>query len=125
MTDSSPPEEGSPAPRGFDALDVTRMYEVLRDPARSQELGESIVRALITDVLRSKLGFETGTTQPWNRGWERSTGWSDSWGRSSPAAQAQMSLEVSKVLQGFLAQVALSEEELSIVEALDIKLIDE
>ena len=43
-------------------IDVTRLYDLLRDTKKQEEIGHDVLRAVIIDVLKSKAG---GTSHPW------------------------------------------------------------
>jgi hypothetical protein len=43
-------------------IDVAKLYELLRDTQKQQNIGHQVLKAVIIDVLRSKAG---GTELPW------------------------------------------------------------
>jgi len=99
--------------------DVTRLSALLNDSDRLQAIGQSILKALITDVLRTKLGLTTHSVPHWQRieTWTRVTTW-------ERVAETFVPTETNRVIAGLLAQVSLSAEELQVIEQLDLGLLD-
>jgi hypothetical protein len=106
----------------LETIDVTRLHALLSDANRTRAIGEGIIKALITDVLRSKLAFDNpAPVVTWSDvGWERVSTWGRSWGR----AMLQDFAEVSKMLHDVLVDVSLSEEEQQIIQRLGLRLGD-
>jgi hypothetical protein len=106
----------------FETIDVTRLSELLthEDDSGTKALGEAIIKALITDVLRARLGYSdsrrivAGTE--WRQSWDRTYHWD--------RVVVTALTEVSRVIQGLVADVSLSDDELEVVKQLDIKLQD-
>jgi hypothetical protein len=114
-----------PLPGGYslETIDVTRLSELLAESdaedSRTKALGEAIIKALITDILRAKLGFGGATEAYWSDGWGRESGWGRGWDRATHVLP-----EVRKVVDRLIAGVSLSAAELAVVEQLDIELED-
>ena len=79
-------------------IDVAKIYELLRDTKKQQEIGEQVLKGVIIDVLRSKAG---GTEIPW--------------------IVRHLSVQscVLAVLQELVDDVALTEDELKILKELE------
>jgi hypothetical protein len=127
--------------------DVTRLYGLLKDADRSKAIGDSIIKALITDLLRARLGFSGAAAGAGVGGgvdvraghWERVSSWDRSihWervviqsgppvdpGDPSPTRSMESVPEVTKAVERILAAVRLSDDERRIIRDLDIKLPD-
>src|SRR5215469_2660010 len=79
-------------------IDVTRLYDLLRDTKKQEEIGHDVLRAVIIDVLKSKAG---GTSHPWIL-------------RHMGGASC-----VIAVLQKLVDDVSLTEEELELLKKLE------
>ncbi|MFD2420562.1 hypothetical protein [Amycolatopsis pigmentata] len=121
--DAHPVPSGPSTPPGgysLETVDVTRLSEILTrtggEEPTTRVLGEAIIKALITDILRAKLGF---TAAYWQDGWGRETSWGRGWDRNTPTRPLP---EVSKVVNRLIANVSLSADELEVIKQLDINL---
>ena len=83
-------------------VDVAKLYELLRDTKKQEEIGHDVLRAVIIDVLRSKAG---GTDLIWFR---RIFGGGTGGGSC-----------VVAVLQELVDDVSLTEEEREILKTLE------
>jgi hypothetical protein len=113
------PRRDSPGIYSLETIDIARLHAILSDPDRLKAIGESIVKALITDVLRSKLGFDGASplTATWMRidEWQRTTSWSRVVVQDVPSATA-------RAVHDVLVEVSLSPDELQIVQQLGLRL---
>jgi hypothetical protein len=110
-----------------DEVDVTKLYEMLKSAEQQREVGNRVLKALIIDILRSKLGYISRITVPWHRGpswldawadsWYRT--WTDSWSDTISPALAAHGGRLEKVLQQLVGDVTLSDEERRILEELE------
>jgi hypothetical protein len=87
-----------PAP---EHADVVKLYELLKNTEQTQEFGRQVLRAVIMDILRSRMA---GTNPTWYVLREGSGGYESS---------------LIKVLQGLLDSVTLTEEERRILTELE------
>jgi hypothetical protein len=108
-----PGDERRAAVYRLETVDITRLYALLRDADRIKAIGESIIKALITDVLRSKLAFDGPSLDT------RNTRWHDIWHKTVWIREASAT---AKVIQEILTDVSLSEDEQRIVHELNLRL---
>lgn len=111
-----------------DDVDVTKLYEMLKSPEQQQDVGNRVLKALIIDILRSKLGYMPHISV-WHRGgpnWFDS--WADSWYRTwtdtwSDAtwdnSVAVLGGRLDTILQQLVGEVTLSDDERRILEELE------
>jgi hypothetical protein len=78
--------------------DVVKLYELLKSAERQQQVGLRVLKAVILDVLRSKVGGDP-----------------PSWARRSGGGESC----VSTVVQELVASVKLTEEERKILDELE------
>jgi|SRR5690349_4665141 hypothetical protein len=105
---------------------IIKLYEYLKDENKTKEVGSKILKSMIIDLLRSKLGYmEQGITS-WER---RGPGWIDighPWGDViSPWKDVwekvlSSNSEVNKTLSDLAVEVQLTDEELLIAKELGV-----
>ena len=107
-----------------DDVDVTKLYEMLKSPEQQQDVGNRVLKALIIDILRSKLGYMPRMiTVPWHRGgpsWFDS--WADSWYRTWTDTWSDtiaLGGRFDTILQQLVGEVTLSDDERRILEELE------
>jgi hypothetical protein len=101
-------------------VDVTKLYNMMKNAQYSQKIGSELIKAIITDNLRAKLGFPeygegTINSGTWAKSWGRTPNWTREWHRST-----DLTPQVRQVIQTLIAKVSLSNEELRVVDELDI-----
>ncbi|MFD2420561.1 hypothetical protein [Amycolatopsis pigmentata] len=120
----SVPSLPSTPPGGYslETVDVTRLSEILTrtggEEPTTRVLGEAIIKALITDILRAKLGYSDSGLQVFGHEWRQSWDRINHWERVVVTALP----EVSRVIRRLVAKVSLSADELEVVKRLDIDL---
>ena len=105
-----------------DDVDVTKLYEMLKSPEQQREVGNRVLKGLIIDILRSKLGFMPRITVPWHRGPSWFDAWADSWYRTwtdSWSDTIALGGKVDTILQQLVGDVTLSDDERRILEELE------
>ena len=106
-----------------DDVDVTKLYEMLKSSEQQRDVGNRVLKALIIDILRSKLGYTSRIINlPWHRGPSWFDSWADSWYRTwndiwHDTIVARGSVDT--ILQQLVGDVALSEDERRILEELE------
>jgi hypothetical protein len=105
-----------------DDVDVTKLYEMLKSPEQQREVGNRVLKGLIIDILRSKLGYMPRITVPWHRGPSWFDAWADSWYRTwtdSWSDTIALGSRVDTILQQLVGDVTLSDDERRILEELE------
>jgi hypothetical protein len=105
-----------------DDVDVTKLYEMLKSPEQQREVGNRVLKALIIDILRSKLGYMPRITVPWNRGPSWFDAWADSWYRTWTDSWSDTIAHAGRfdtILQQLVGDVTLSDDERRILEELE------
>jgi len=115
--------------RRQDDVDVTKLYEMLKSAEQQREVGNRVIKALIIDILRSKLGNTSSIAPspsiinlPWHRGPSWLDAWADSWYRTWTDSWSDSILargRFENVLQQLVGDVTLSDEERRILEELE------
>lgn len=97
---------------------ILKLYAYLKDENKTKEIGSKILKAMITDILRSHSGHTIERRRPpiWGRVWVDET-WLDI-GATSLTDGAQN--ELSKTLAEISGETELTEEELRIAKELGI-----
>jgi|SRR6516225_1409569 hypothetical protein len=130
MTDApKPPPDDQRRGAGYrlENVDIRRLHALLSDADRIKAIGENIIKALIADVLRSKLGFDSPDGRyplPWLDHWEDvAPPWQDLWSDTIwNRTIARVPPAIAKLFQEILTDVSLSEDELRIVRELNLRL---
>jgi hypothetical protein len=104
---------------------ILKLYKYLKDENKTKEIGSKILKSMIIDMLRSKLGYiDKGISVPWNRGpswldigqpWKDVISpWLDQW------SDVIFKNEVSRTLSELAGEVELTDEELRIARELGV-----
>jgi hypothetical protein len=105
-----------------DDVDVMKLYEMLKSPEQQREVGNRVLKGLIIDILRSKLGYMPRITVPWHRGPSWFDAWADSWYRTWTDSWSDTILQGGRfdtILQQLVGDVTLSDDERRILEELE------
>ena len=105
-----------------DDVDVTKLYEMLKSPEQQREVGNRVLKGLIIDILRSKLGYMPRITVPWHRGPSWFDAWADSWYRTWTDSWSDTIAHGGRfdtILQQLVGEVTLSDDERRILEELE------
>jgi hypothetical protein len=105
---------------------ILKLYNYLKDENKTKEIGSKILKSMIIDMLRAKLGYiDKDITVPWNRGpywldigtpWKDIISpWIDRW-----SDELSFKNEVSRTLSEITAEVELTDEELRIARELGL-----
>jgi hypothetical protein len=109
-------------------VDATRLYALLKQRDQPKSVGDRILKALITDVMRARLGFSPYAFRAADATWERNTSWqrNGTWERGTEWSRSTSILgrEVTNTIQALMAEATLSEEELAVVRELDVRISD-
>jgi hypothetical protein len=105
---------------------ILKLYNYSKDENKTKEIGSKILKSMIIDAIRSKLGYiDKGITLPWNRDpfwidigqpWKDVISpWIDRW-----SDVLFFKNEVSRTLSEITAEVELTDEELRIARELGV-----
>jgi hypothetical protein len=100
--------------------DILKLYSYLKDEKKTKEIGSNILKAMIRDMIRAKLGYSgiNGSGGPgiWGDVWVRYD-WIDV---RTPTLGVGVQHEVSKALSEIAADAKLTDEELRIAKELGV-----
>ena len=106
-----------------DDVDVTKLYEMLKNPEQQREVGNRVLKGLIIDILRSKLGYQPRISLPWHRGPSWFDAWADSWYRTWSDMWHDTIVPhtggFDAIIQQLVGDVTLSDDERRILEELE------
>jgi hypothetical protein len=111
--------------------EVTKLYSILSDDNKQKQIGRDIIKALVTDILQSKLASPSGTSSLTNEQRDlpnemRSSVWVRmgtpviTHRRNTKVEEERRRGELSKTLGKLVGEATLSDEEIRIAKELGI-----